>query len=95
MIAGTPNARKFKRKPVSARAWIDLNDGSPWRECEIMNASTGGLLVSTTPDSGHIPDRFLLRLSQTAKGAKLCRVRWRKRWIAGIEYIGRREDKPG
>lgn len=83
--------RKAKRRPVHYPAWIQ-GEGMTMRECHLSDASDSGarLMIASSEE---LPEVFTLRLSNLGKGARKCRVVWRTKTEAGIEFDKARPAK--
>ena len=81
-------SRRFPRRSFGRKGWIKvyISGVDSLVPCTIADASAGGarLVFRSAAD---IPDKFVLRLSQTAQTGKACRVAWRKRDAVGVEFI--------
>lgn len=86
-------ARKFRRKPLSATAWIDSGAGSPALKCRIEDASEGGARLWLEESHDDLPMEFRLRFSPLAQTGRHCFLVWRQGQLIGVEYL-RDNDKP-
>ena len=65
-LKGKDTGRIFSRRPIKAQAWVRPagDDGAPWLECRVVNASAGGVCfrcVEPLEPEGKLCIRFRLR----------------------------------
>jgi hypothetical protein len=80
------NRREEVRRRVHYPAWIDRGDGSPLLDCKISDISSAGALLNVQARDT-IPEQFVLLLSQTGTGRRLCRVASRSRFEISVQFV--------
>lgn len=83
--------RRVKRHRMQRKAWLMTEDGQRC-ECMLTNISDKGAHV-TTPESGTIPDTFLLLFSESGSTRRRSRVIWRKPHELGIKFETRLDER--
>jgi len=76
--------RKHDRQALSYPGWSAIQ-GAALSPCTIEDASAGGARLMVKDPAG-LPDQFKLFLSPTAKTARDCFVRWRKKDSVGVQF---------
>jgi hypothetical protein len=84
-------ARRFRRKPLSATAWVDPGPGTTALKCRIEDASDGGARLWLEAPIDSLPMEFRLRFSPLARTGRRCYVVWQRGQSIGVEYL-RDED---
>ncbi len=83
--------RSTKRKSLKYPARIDAGDGSPPRDCVLIDVSeTGARVILKKPDD--VPEQFTLLLGTQGAAPRHCRVVWREGPELGLEF--RKTTKP-
>lgn len=84
--AGAPETRRTEdRRTVLKGAKVVFNDGKSMLVCRVRDLSPGGARLEFPPRT-NLPERFELHL--TASPMRRCELRWFKRNIAGIRFLG-------
>jgi hypothetical protein len=79
--------RRSIREHVEFPAWIDIGDGSPPRNCTVLDVSETGarIMVSFPAD---LPKEFWLLLTKDRTRRRHCRRVWRSNTQVGVTYLG-------
>ena len=87
-MAEQEQRREHVRKSLSYRTRIMAEDGSWMYPCEIFDVSVGGArLAIYCPPQAHLPDQFLLRLSEISQTSRCCEVAWRHGNEIGVRFL--------
>jgi len=79
------NLRRDVRKSINRRAWISVGDGSPLRDCRLIDISDGGAKLEID-DIDEIPGEFRLWLSRHGRQSYACRIAWSGQNTIGVEF---------
>lgn len=80
-----PNLRKSVRRPLNILVQIDAGEGSPLRDCTIVDISDmGARLAIEHPES--VPDHFTMLLTTRGIPCRKCRLVWRRDEHIGVEF---------
>jgi hypothetical protein len=77
--------RKAVRRPVHLPAKIDAGQGSPMRDCTLVDISDLGARLAIN-HAENVPDVFAIFLSPFARPFRKCRLVWRKDEHVGVEF---------
>ena len=83
----TEERRKYQRHVVNIPAMIDCGDGSPMRDCTVLEISDAGARVSIE-SSETLPIEFTLLLTRGGVRRR-CRLVWRSEQVIGVEFVTR------
>jgi hypothetical protein len=77
--------RREPRSVINRRAWINVGDGLPLRNCTLIDISEGGARLSLD-DVNELPDKFSLWLSRHGNPSYVCRIAWSGQNTIGVEF---------
>jgi len=78
--------RKHVRRTVTYPGQIDFGDGSPMRECKLLDASAEGALIGIEAPQD-LRDEFTLVLGYDGTARRRCRVAWRSEDQVGVAFL--------
>lgn len=81
-----PGQRGSERKDLEHPAWVDLGDGSPPRNCMVMDVSQTGARIAIDNPS-EVPDEFTLFLTGGGTVRRKCRVARRNNGEIGVRFV--------
>ena len=80
------DAREATREKLGIRAWIRFDDGFSVRPCMVADlSSTGVRIVVDEPHA--VATQFSLLFKRDAIPGRRCRVKWRRGFEIGAEFI--------
>ena len=84
--------RRSIREPVQFPAWLDFGNGTPRRDCTVLDVSEhGARIMVDSPVS--VPKEFWLVLTKSGTRRRRCRVVWRSSGEIGVSYLGPLESR--
>ena len=81
-------ARKSTRRKMGSQAWIRAEDEFSVRKCVISDISPTGVRLFVDPSQITLK-RFRLMMSRNAAQGCPCRVKWRRGFEVGAEFLHR------
>jgi hypothetical protein len=78
--------RQATRHRENRQGWVDVDDGSPPRACNLWDVSETGVRITIESPTG-VPGEFFLILSKDGKDRRQCRVAWRSGGQIGARFL--------
>ncbi len=80
------SARRTPRRKMGSTAWVRPDDGFSVRKCIISDISATGVRLFIDPS--HVTmKRFRLMMTRNATQGCPCRVKWRRGYEVGAEFL--------
>jgi hypothetical protein len=84
-------SRKEPRSRIGRTVWIRFDDGFSVRACKLVDLSKGGIRIKVDAPRD-VATLFSLLMTRNAAPGRRCRVKWRRGFEIGAEFVRSSED---